>query len=795
MPDWNYHGLCPQLLRGVQHQGWLLPTAIQDEALPAILGGGDVCGAAETGSGKTAAFVLPILQLVQEELQPPTSPPTTTASSSSSSSSATSASSHGMISEICLSLDDRDSMLAVAQPDRRVCQSRMERQWCGVRATVGVCGSAAKVFYEATVDDEGLCRVGWSTASAKLDVGTDNQSWGFGGTGKKSHGRKFITYGRAFGKGDVLGCVLDLCSKNVSFRLNGEDCGEAFKLPGNDQVYFPAVVLKNAQMSFNFGCDLASRPMRFPPDPSEGVVPLGSASPEHLRQGIRKKSRTKAQAKSRQGSGGGNIGNALCSPRALILAPTRDLAQQIHECVETLATFLIDPPILSALMVGGDARQLGTLKGAHVIVGTCGRMRDMVKRGKISLAETRFFVLDEADQMAKDKESLATVRELYRACAEQDRAASNSQLSRLQVCFFSATLHSAETRSLAEEITQHATWVDLKGKDVVPETVHHVVVPVTTQSAAAPWGKSIPALDKFTDGVHAREDDALRPARRQGASKEAKSQIVKRLKLEVLKKVLDTFHMDTCMIFCRTNLDCDNVEKYLNGLSSYAGGRGGGYQGKRESGKEDPYSCVVVAGKRRQQERRDNLEAFKDGDVRFLVCTDVAARGIDLKELPFVINLTLPDDPAQYYHRIGRVGRAGKLGLAISIVAIEDDEKVWYHANCRKKGGVGCTNTRLLGKGGCCIYYDEPACLQRCEDKLGSTIPRIAGDDLVLPDGMRVEDYGADADAVGRGASKQDTSTRIKSLRPAVEELCGMEAEVQTLWLQSTQRFSRESGN
>ena len=100
-----------------------------------------------------------------------------------------------------------------------------------------------------------------------------------------------------------------------------------------------------------------------------------------------------------------------------------------------------------------------------------------------------------------------------------------------------------------------------------------------------------------------------------------------------------------------------------------------------------------------------------------------------------------------------------------------------------------------MGKGGCCIYYDEPACLQRCEDKLGSTIPRIAGDDLVLPDGMRVEDYGADADAVGRGASKQDTSTRIKSLRPAVEELCGMEAEVQTLWLQSTQRFSRESGN
>ena len=76
---------------------------------------------------------------------------------------------------------------------------------------------------------------------------------------------------------------------------------------------------------------------------------------------------------------------------------------------------------------------------------------------------------------------------------------------------------------------------------------------------------------------------------------------------------------------------------------------------------------MVVAGKRQQRERFDNLEAFKDGDVRFLICTDVAARGIDLKGLAFVINMTLPDEPEQYYHRIGRVGRAGRMGLCISI--------------------------------------------------------------------------------------------------------------------------------
>jgi ATP-dependent RNA helicase DDX1 len=68
------------------------------------------------------------------------------------------------------------------------------------------------------------------------------------------------------------------------------------------------------------------------------------------------------------------------------------------------------------------------------------------------------------------------------------------------------------------------------------------------------------------------------------------------------------------------------------------------------------------------QDRRKNLEAFKDGDVRFLICTDVAARGIDIRGLPFVVNMTLPDNAEQYIHRIGRVGRAEKLGLAISLV-------------------------------------------------------------------------------------------------------------------------------
>ena len=101
------------------------------------------------------------------------------------------------------------------------------------------------------------------------------------------------------------------------------------------------------------------------------------------------------------------------------------------------------------------------------------------------------------------------------------------------------------------------------------------------------------------------------------------------------------------------------------------------------------YSCVCLHGDRRPQERKANLQAFKvrkhlllsqyshsvfsstvqDGEVRFLICTDVAARGIDIRGIPYVVNVTLPDDKQNYIHRIGRVGRAERMGLAISLVA------------------------------------------------------------------------------------------------------------------------------
>ena len=95
-------------------------------------------------------------------------------------------------------------------------------------------------------------------------------------------------------------------------------------------------------------------------------------------------------------------------------------------------------------------------------------------------------------------------------------------------------------------------------------------------------------------------------------------------------------------------------------------------------------------------ERRKSLEAFRGGEVRVLIATDLAARGIDIRELPFVVNMTLPDTAETYLHRIGRVGRADRTGMAISIVAT-CEEKVWF---CRGGKKPPCADTRTYDRGG-----------------------------------------------------------------------------------------------
>jgi ATP-dependent RNA helicase DDX1 len=286
--------------------------------------------------------------------------------------------------------------------------------------------------------------------------------------------------------------------------------------------------------------------------------------------------------------------------------------------------------------------------------------------------------------------------------------------SRLQVCFFSATLHSPEIKNLSEKICYQPQWVDLKGMDSVPETVHHVVVRVNSKVNKS-W--STPVKGVITDGIHKKDKTGV-----EIDSPESLSEGVKLLKPVILKEVIDSLKIDYAMIFCRTNVDCFNLEKYMISISD----GWGGFKGEKEKGKENKYSCCVLSGMRSNADRSEALQAFKDGLVRFLICTDVAARGIDVKGLPYVINFTLPDKAENYIHRIGRVGRAECMGLAISIVS-EVKEKVWYHANCKSNnrgGGKGsdCYNTALVENKGCAIWYDELGLLGEVESRLKETI-------------------------------------------------------------------------
>jgi ATP-dependent RNA helicase DDX1 len=250
--------------------------------------------------------------------------------------------------------------------------------------------------------------------------------------------------------------------------------------------------------------------------------------------------------------------------------------------------------------------------------------------------------------------------------------------------------------------------------------------------------------------------------------------------------------MSQCLIFCRTNLDCDNLEKFLCAAEGGGGGGAGkAFTERTETGKQSKYSCCVLAGMRSLDQRRRSLEAFREGDVRFMICTDVAARGIDIQNLPYVINMTLPDEPEQYIHRIGRVGRAEKMGLAISIVAGEGiAEKVWYHT-CSNRG-AGCSNRELKERGGCTIWYDEPQYLSNIEKRLDMKIPELLPDYSLPPE---IAELGA---VYGEDAVRSDADSAVKRhvelLRPAVQDLGAMETAAQNLFLSYSLRFrSREA--
>ena len=289
--------------------------------------------------------------------------------------------------------------------------------------------------------------------------------------------------------------------------------------------------------------------------------------------------------------------NASASParhpvRALVLAPTRELAIQVHESVVAYNKNL---PLRSTVVFGGvDMKpQEADLKaGVEILVATPGRLLDHAGSKVVQLSQVQFLVLDEADRML-DMGFLPDLKRIL-----------NLLPSQRQTLLFSATFDD-NIVGLAKSFLQNPLKVEVARRNTAAETVEQVVHKV-------------------------KEDD----------------------KLDALVKVIKVRDIPQALVFTRTKIAADKL-------------------GRRLLKRGIP--AATIHGDKAQLERLAALDGFKQGKMQLLVATDIAARGLDIVELPCVVNYELPYSPEDYVHRIGRTGRAGASGLAVSLVSHEEE--------------------------------------------------------------------------------------------------------------------------
>ncbi|QFS83534.1 ATP-dependent RNA helicase RhlE [Roseivivax sp. THAF40] len=279
--------------------------------------------------------------------------------------------------------------------------------------------------------------------------------------------------------------------------------------------------------------------------------------------------------------------------KALILAPTRELVNQIADSLRSLTR---ETRIKVATVVGGQSinRQISTLsRGTDILVATPGRLIDLMDRRAVDLSSVRHLVLDEADQML-DMGFIHALRKIAPKLGTPR-----------QTMLFSATMPKQMEELSGAYLTN-------------PRRVQ-----------VSPPGK---AADKITQSVHYVEKGA-KPGR--------------------LREILSQDPDALTLVFARTK---HGAEKLMKGLVA------------------DGFNAASIHGNKSQGQRDRAIKAFRDGTITILVATDVAARGIDIPGVAYVINYELPDVADNYVHRIGRTARAGREGEAIAFCAADEVE-------------------------------------------------------------------------------------------------------------------------
>jgi ATP-dependent RNA helicase RhlE len=280
--------------------------------------------------------------------------------------------------------------------------------------------------------------------------------------------------------------------------------------------------------------------------------------------------------------------------RALIVAPTRELAEQIHQASVDLGK---NTRLRSVTVYGGVSknRQVKALRrGAEIVVACPGRLLDLANDRSIDLSRVEVLVLDEADRMC-DMGFLPDIRRILKLVP-----------ARRQTLFFSATMP-RDIRRLADSILKDPVAVQI-GLIAPAKTVSHALYPIS-----------------------------------QG------------LKKKLLLDTLEQTATGRVLVFTRTKYRARNLARDL---------------------KKRRYRVAALQGNMSQNQRQAAINGFRDGKYDILVATDIAARGIDVKDISHVINFDMPDTVDAYTHRIGRTGRAHRTGEALTFVTRGDEPLV-----------------------------------------------------------------------------------------------------------------------
>ncbi len=278
-------------------------------------------------------------------------------------------------------------------------------------------------------------------------------------------------------------------------------------------------------------------------------------------------------------------------PRCLILTPTRELAAQVEESVQTYGKYL---PLKSLVMFGGVNinPQIKALRSqVDILVATPGRLLDHLGQKTLDLSSVEILILDEADRML----DMGFIRDIKKILALLPKKRQN--------LLFSATF-SEEIKTLADGLLHNPGFVEVARRNTTSELV--------------------------SQSVH---------------------MVAQKLKSHLLSHLIKHHDWKQVLVFTRTKHGANRLAEKLNA---------------------DGIPAAAIHGNKSQSARTKALSQFKDGTMPVLVATDIAARGLDIDMLPHVVNFELPNVPEDYVHRIGRTGRAGSNGAAISLVDSEE---------------------------------------------------------------------------------------------------------------------------